>query len=117
MRTIRALLTLLVAAGVLAAPALAHAPVKARTPKPGSTVAKVHTVSVRFGESVVTGRIQVLRGTKTLTPEASGLKPGNKAILRAVFARSLGKGAYTVKWRALADDGHHESGSWTFKVS
>jgi methionine-rich copper-binding protein CopC len=41
----------------------------------------------------------------------------NKAILRAVFARSLGKGTYTVKWRALADDGHHESGSWTFKVS
>jgi methionine-rich copper-binding protein CopC len=46
-----------------------------------------------------------------------GLKPGNKTILRAVFARSLGKATYTVKWRALADDGHHESGSWTFKVS
>jgi hypothetical protein len=49
MRTIRTLLALLVAAGVLAAPALATRP--------------------------------------------------------------------SVKWRALADDGHHESGSWTFQVS
>jgi methionine-rich copper-binding protein CopC len=39
------------------------------------------------------------------------------AVVAAVFARSLGKGSYNVKWRALADDGHHESGSWTFKVS
>ena len=117
MRMIRTLLAGLVAAGILAAPALAHAPVKERTPKPNSTVSKVRTVSVRFGEAVVTGKIQVLRGSSTLTPKSSGLEPGNKAILRAVFARSLGKGTYTVKWRALADDGHHESGSWTFKVS
>jgi methionine-rich copper-binding protein CopC len=52
-----------------------------------------------------------------LTPKAAGLKPGNKALLRAVFTKSLGKGSYKVKWRALADDGHHENGSWTFKVS
>jgi hypothetical protein len=39
------------------------------------------------------------------------------AVARAVFARSLGKASYEVKWRALADDGHHERGSWTFKVS
>jgi methionine-rich copper-binding protein CopC len=117
MRMIRTLLAILVAAGLLAAPALAHAPVKERTPKPGSTVSKVRTISVRFGEAVVTGKIQVLRGSKELTPKSAGLKPGNKAILRAVFATSLGKSSYTVKWRALADDGHHESGSWTFRVS
>jgi methionine-rich copper-binding protein CopC len=80
MRAIRILLAAVVALVLGAAPAVAHAPVKERTPKPGSTVSKVRT-------------------------------------LRAVFARSLGKGSYKVKWRALADDGHHESGSWTFKVS
>lgn len=117
MRAIRILLAAVVALVLGAAPALAHAPVKERTPKPGSTVSKVRTVSVRFGEAVVTGRIQVFRGATELTAKAAGLKAGNKAILRAVFARSLAKGSYKVKWRALADDGHHESGSWTFKVS
>jgi len=117
MRAIRTLLAVLVALALTAAPALAHAPVKERTPKPGSTVSKARSVSVRFGEAVVTGKIQVFRGSAQLTPKTSGLKPGNKAFLRAVFAKSLGKGSYKVKWRALADDGHHESGSWTFKVS
>jgi methionine-rich copper-binding protein CopC len=117
MRAIRILLTVLVTMALAAVPALAHAPVKERTPKPGSTVSTVRTVSVRFGEAVVTGKISVLRGSRQLTPKTSGLKSGNKAYLRAVFAKSLAKGTYTVKWRALADDGHHESGSWTFKVS
>ena len=75
------------------------------------------TIRMLLALLVAAGKIQLLRGTKALTPKASGLKPGHKAILRAVFARSLGKGTYTVKRRALADDGHHESGSWTFKVS
>ena len=117
MRAIRILPAAVVTLVLAAAPALAHAPVKERTPKPGSTVSKVRTVSVRFGEAVVTGKIQVFRGNTELAPKTAGLKPGNKAILRAAFARSLGKGSYRVKWRALADDGHHESGSWTFKVS
>jgi copper resistance protein C len=116
-RAIRILLAAVVALVLAAAPALAHAPVKERTPKPGSTVSKARTVSVRFGEAVVTGKIQVFRGSKQLTPKAAGLKPDNKAILRAVFARSLAKGTYTLQWRALADDGHHEKGSWTFHVS
>jgi methionine-rich copper-binding protein CopC len=77
----------------------------------------MRTIRMLLALLVVTGKIQVFHGSKQLTPKASGLKPGHKAILRAVFARSLGKGTYTVKWRALADDGHHESGSWTFKVS
>jgi CopC domain-containing protein len=55
-------------------------------------------------------------GTRQLSPKAAGLKPGNKAILRAVFAASLPRGSYEVSWRALADDGHHEQGSWTFHV-
>jgi methionine-rich copper-binding protein CopC len=117
MRPLRILLAAVVALVLGAAPAVAHAPVKERTPKPGSTVAKVRTVSVRFGEAVVTGKIQVFRGSTQLAPKAAGLKPGNKTLLRAVFAKSLGRGSYKVKWRALADDGHHENGSRTFQVS
>ena len=65
MRAIRILLAAVVALVLGAAPAVAHAPVKERTPKPGSTVAKVRTVSVRFGEAVVTGKIQVFRGPRS----------------------------------------------------
>jgi methionine-rich copper-binding protein CopC len=116
MRTVRIALLAAAVLALAAVPALAHAPVKERTPKPGSHVAKVRTVSVRFGEAVVTGRIQVFRGSRELTPKAAGLKPGDKAILRAVFASALPEGSYRVAWRALADDGHHEKGSWTFHV-
>jgi hypothetical protein len=56
MRAIRVLLAAVVALVLGAAPAFAHAPVKERTPKPGSTVSKVRTVSVRFGEAGVTAR-------------------------------------------------------------
>jgi copper resistance protein C len=116
MRMLRIALVAAIVLALAAAPALAHAPVKERTPRPGSTVAKVRTVSVRFGEAVVTGKITVFRGSRQLSPKAAGLKPGNKAVLRAVFASSLPRGSYKVSWRALADDGHHEQGSWTFHV-
>jgi methionine-rich copper-binding protein CopC len=56
------------------------------------------------------------RSGQERTPKAAGLERGDKAILRAVFASSLPDGSYRVAWRALADDGHHEKGSWTFHV-
>jgi methionine-rich copper-binding protein CopC len=34
-----------------------------------------------------------------------------------VFAKNLAAGKYTVRWRALADDGHHESGTFRFTVA
>jgi hypothetical protein len=116
MRTLRIVVIAAAVFALATATALAHAPVKERTPKPGSTVSKVRTVTVRFGEAVVTGKIQVFRGSKELKPRTAGLKPGNKAILRATFKNALPKGSYRVSWRALADDGHHEKGSWTFHV-
>ena len=60
-RSIRrvAALGAVLATGVTAAPALAHAPVLGTTPGKGATVTNVRTVSVRFGEAVVTGLITV----------------------------------------------------------
>jgi methionine-rich copper-binding protein CopC len=116
MRSLRVAFLVAAALALAAVPAFAHAPVKERTPKPGSTVSKVRTVSVRFGEALVTGKIQVFRGSMELKPRTAGLKPSNKAILRAVFSASLSKGTYRVAWRALSDDGHREKGSWTFHV-
>jgi uncharacterized protein YcnI len=95
----------------------AHAQVKRRTPRPGATAHRVKAVAIRFAESVLTGGITVSRGGRTLTPKASGFKGRDHAVLRAAFKRKLGTGTYTVRWHALADDGHHQQGSWRFTVS
>ena len=104
--------------GAVAVPAFAHAPVLGTSPRNGATVKNVRTVSVRFGESVVTGLINVRRtdGGSMSAPTASGLQPSNHARLRAVFARRLPAGKYSVSWRARADDGHRERGSFRFTV-
>ncbi len=94
----------------------AHSPVVGRTPRPGSTVSKVRSVSVRFGQAVITGVLTVSRNGSPVGARTSGLKPGNRAILQATFARPLPRGSYRVSWRARADDGHSERGSWRFNV-
>jgi len=73
------------------------------------------TVSVRFGEAVVTGKISVKRGNRTVAARASGLTNG-KERLRATFASNLPSGAYTVSWRVRADDGDSETGTFRFTV-
>ena len=110
--------TLAAPAATLRAPVAraAHSPVKARTPAPGARASNVKAVRVTFGESVVTGLITVSRGGREIQAKTAGLKPSNHAVLQATFARALRKGAYRVSWRARADDGHSESGTWSFRV-
>jgi methionine-rich copper-binding protein CopC len=47
---------------------------------------------------------------------SSGLKPGNKKVLRAIPRSALRSGSYRVEWRGLAPDGHRQRGSWSFRV-
>jgi methionine-rich copper-binding protein CopC len=102
--------------GALAVPAFAHAPVLGTSPHNRATVANVRTVSVRFGEPVLTGLITVKRANgSTVAARASGLAGGRKR-LRATFARKLAAGKYTVSWRAKADDGDTEKGTFGFTV-
>jgi copper resistance protein C len=118
-------IAVLTAAGALAVPAAAqahvapfdHAPVLGTSPKDGTTVSRVRTVSVRFGEAVVTGKITVYNAAgSAVAAKASGLVATDKARLRATFSKNLRSGRYTVRWRALADDGHHEKGTFHFRV-
>jgi uncharacterized protein YcnI len=95
---------------------VAHSPVKRRTPSPGATVSRVKAVKVVFRDTVVTGLITVSKDGRPVTAKRAGLKPSNQAVLQATFARALSKGSYTVSWRARADDGHSESGTWRFRV-
>lgn len=111
------ILATVLASTVAAAPALAHAPVKGTFPKNGATVSSVRTVSVRFGEAVVTGRISVAGSDgSAITARAAGLDPRDRSRLRATFARKLKPGRYTVSWRARANDGHSERGTFRFRV-
>jgi copper resistance protein C len=118
-RSIRGLAALgaVLAAGVTAAPAaLAHAPVVGTFPAKGSTASNVRTVGVRFGEAVVTGLITVKRANgTTVAAGQSGLASGKKR-LRAVFAKKLPAGRYTVSWRVRADDGDSQKGTFSFRA-
>ena len=103
-------------AAVLALPAFAHAPVVGTSPKENARVTTVRTVSVRFGEAVVTGKIGVKRANgSAVAASASGLTNGKKR-LRAAFANKLAAGKYTVSWRVRADDGDTETGTFRFTV-
>jgi methionine-rich copper-binding protein CopC len=98
-----------------AVPAFAHAPVLGTFPNKNARVTTVRTVSVRFGEAVVTGLISVKRGGTTMKAKASGLTNGKKR-LRAAFSNKLASGKYTVSWRVKADDGDTEKGTFSFTV-
>jgi uncharacterized protein YcnI len=93
----------------------AHAPVVGRTPAPGAKVTKAKSVKISFGEAIVTGLISVSKGGTPVKAKTSGLNK-KKTVLAETFSKPLSKGTYTVSWRALADDGHHEKGTWTFTV-
>ncbi|MFM9139403.1 MAG: copper resistance protein CopC [Solirubrobacterales bacterium] len=99
----------------VAVPALAHAPVTSRYPKPGSSASKVKAVSVGFGDRLITGRIEVRRAGVLVRPRSSG-PTAKKTAVRASFSRALPPGSYTVTWRAMAGDGHRQAGSWSFRV-
>jgi uncharacterized protein YcnI len=109
-------LTLAAAAALRSPVAIAaHAPVESRTPAPNAKVSDVRSVKLTFGESVVTGLISVSKGGTPVKAKTSGLN-ARKTALQETFSKALSRGTYTVSWRALADDGHHEKGTWTFTV-
>ncbi len=94
----------------------AHAEVEKRTPRPGSTQSSVRIVSVKLASGLLGGSIEVRRGGKLLMPASSGLKPGNRRVLRASFSKTLAWGTYKVSWDATSGDGHRQDGSWSFVV-
>jgi methionine-rich copper-binding protein CopC len=96
-----------------AAPAFGHAPVKSRTPGPGTTKSHVKRVAVTFGEAVITGKISITRNGKAVSAKTSGLN-GKKTVLSETFPSTLAAGKYKVSWRVKADDGDTETGHWSF---
>ncbi|MDO8213747.1 DUF1775 domain-containing protein [Conexibacter sp. CPCC 206217] len=91
----------------------AHAAIVRRTPAPNSTARGVKRVAITFAERLVTGKLDVYRGSTRVSPKSSG---PSGATVAATFARKLAAGSYTVRWRAVAPDGHVQTGSWSFKA-
>jgi periplasmic copper chaperone A len=91
----------------------AHAGIVRRTPAAGTSVRTVKKVSITFSQRLVTGRLDVLRAGRRVAPASTGPRG---ATVSASFAKALPRGAYTVRWRAVAADGHVQSGSWAFRV-
>ncbi len=85
----------------------AHAGVVSRTPARAPRASNVKRVAITFAEQLITGKIDVYRGGKRVAPASSG--PGG-ATVAARFGRKLASGSYTAKWRAVASDGHVQTG-------
>ncbi|WP_028058992.1 copper resistance CopC family protein [Candidatus Solirubrobacter pratensis] len=96
--------------------AWAHTSVKSVSPKKGSTRDAVREVHVTFQDHVITGLIEVKRGGSVVPYRRTGLKPSNHAVVQWIPQAALRPGSYTANWRARAEDGHSEKGSWRFRV-
>lgn len=103
-----------------AAPAFAHAEVKATSPQSGSTVHGTLTrISVTFSEAVTLVPHALRMTTDAGIPvnlETARLSAGD-TVLSANVQDHLAAGGYAVAWRVQADDGHLESSTFSFKVA
>jgi methionine-rich copper-binding protein CopC len=110
-----------------AAAAFAHAPVKTLSPKPGAHAStSLRHVTATFKEAIVSGSLNVFKGrTRVSVGKASRTRVSvgkaklirHKAGLQATLRSHLHSGTYTAKMKWLADDGHVERKTWTFKLS
>lgn len=96
--------------------AFGHADVKKRYPAPGQTVSTTtKTVRITFEESVLTGKIVSIKSHHGAASFRSSIN-GAKTVITAKLTSKLKDGT-TVKWRLKDDDGHTQTGRWSFKVA
>lgn len=113
--------TLLVLVAMLALPvgsASAHVSVKSTSPGAGTTAStSLRAVSVTFTGRVLAGSLSVhnVRGRK-VSRGRGARDPRNTSRVRVGLERKLKAGRYTVRWRIIASDGHHQSGSYAIRL-
>jgi methionine-rich copper-binding protein CopC len=102
-----------------AAPAFAHAHLKAAMPASGSTVTvSPGELDLKFTEALNLA----FTGVKLTGPQgavalaAPSLKSGDATTLIVPLKTKLLPGSYKVDWHALSDDGHKTQGSYSFSV-
>lgn len=114
------ILALAAALTLAAGPALAHAHLKSSVPAAGATVAAAPSeLDLSFSEGVnpkFTGLTLTGPAGAAAPTGAAKLGPGGDTTLVVPVTGPLAAGAYTVRWHALATDGHKTDGSYTFTV-
>jgi methionine-rich copper-binding protein CopC len=117
-RTARTAFAAAVVALATAAPALAHVQVQSTTPKTGSTVKRTApSASVTFNGPILTGRLSVTgpRGARA-SVDSGAPDPRSTHRVLVQLRRGLKPGLYKASWGIVAGDGHHERGSFTFRL-
>src|SRR5205807_7547408 len=113
----RALFIAAFAALALPASAFAHASIQKESPRFAQRLASSpRQVAIRFDQSVDA----LPKAIVVLTPDGKNVAGAPRAVpaKREIVASlpRLPKGAYTVRWQALSNDGHIVSGVYTFGV-
>ena len=104
--------------GFLPCAAYAHAfPVRS-SPEVGSTLAKApKSVTIWYTEDLnaIFTKMAVKNAAGQVVSEKSHVSAHDRRELIAPL-KPLGAGRYTVYWSAIASDGHHTEGRWSFTV-
>jgi methionine-rich copper-binding protein CopC len=109
----------LAAAASLALPAgaAAHAGIKSRSPKPGSTVSRsLKKVRVTFEEAVLDAHLSVRTAAGAPVSKTSGKLNKRKTTVKVRLRRGLSSGRYVAILDYLADDGHAAKKTWSFQL-
>jgi copper transport protein len=117
MRPFLALALTVAAASALAPPAAAHAVLLHTEPPDGSILAVAPTaVRLVFDNGVhpASGNQVIRNGGGSVLAGAPHIERGRMLVLP--LEPRLAAGDYSVRWRVISDDGHHESGVLAFAV-
>jgi methionine-rich copper-binding protein CopC len=115
--TLAALLLALGALIALPAVATAHAEFERSTPDDGETVqGSPSVIRAFFSEDLGDGSEMALLDESGTTIATGTIDPANPARMR-IDPPDLEPGDYEVQWKSFADDGHLETGTFTFTVS
>ncbi|GIW20460.1 MAG: hypothetical protein KatS3mg065_0756 [Chloroflexota bacterium] len=103
---------------LVAAPVLAHAELVESTPADGAAVPPPAEVVAVFSEALVADRSSLeVRDAAGAVVARGGLDPADpKRLTMRAELPALEPGTYTVRWTAVAEDGHVERGTFGFQV-
>lgn len=96
--------------------ALAHTALSKSTPAANASVASPTELKLEFGDSVKLARVQVVgpAGAIVNLPLDRAAPPSRQMTVKVT--ERLSAGPQTVKWRAIAADGHVMTGEFSFSV-
>jgi methionine-rich copper-binding protein CopC len=96
---------------------IAHAEYERSTPEEGETVqGSPNVIRAFFSEELADGSEMALLDESGATIATGTIDPADPTRMR-IDPPDLEPGDYEVQWKAFADDGHLETGTFTFTVS